>query len=109
MQASVAPVEPAPVSRSGLFGIPLSRWILISMVVGVFVGWMFPARPKGFDGADLAILSTVFLRLIKSVIVPLLFSTLVVGIAGHGDDLSKVGRLAWRSILYFELVTTLAL
>ena len=47
--------------------------------------------------------------MIKSLIVPLLFSTLVVGIAGHGDDMKRVGRLALRSIIYFELVTTLAL
>ena len=47
--------------------------------------------------------------MIKSLIVPLLFSTLVVGIAGHGDDMKKVGKLALRSIIYFEIVTTLAL
>src|SRR5664279_4034477 len=47
--------------------------------------------------------------MIKSLIVPLIFGTLVVGIAGHGDDMKKVGRLAFRSILYFEVVTTLAL
>jgi proton glutamate symport protein len=47
--------------------------------------------------------------MIKSLIAPLLFSTLVVGIAGHGDDMKKVGRLAFRSIVYFEVVTTLAL
>jgi proton glutamate symport protein len=47
--------------------------------------------------------------MIKSIIVPLLFSTLVVGIAGHGDDIKKVGRLAFRSLIYFEVVTTLAL
>src|SRR3954452_8513224 len=47
--------------------------------------------------------------MIKSLIVPLLFATLVVGIAGHGDDMKKVGRLAFRSILYFEVVTTMAL
>jgi len=51
----------------------------------------------------------VFLRMIKSLIVPLLFATLVVGIAGHGDDMKRVGRLALRSIIYFEVVTTLAL
>ena len=45
----------------------------------------------------------------KSLIVPLLFGTLVVGIAGHGDDMKRVGKLAFRSILYFEIVTTLAL
>ena len=54
-------------------------------------------------------LATIFLRMIKSLIVPLLFSTLVVGIAGHGDDMARVGRLAWRSFIYFEVVTTLAL
>ena len=47
--------------------------------------------------------------MIKSLIVPLLFATLVVGIAGHGDDMKRVGRLALRSIVYFEIVTTLAL
>ena len=51
----------------------------------------------------------MFLRMIKSLIVPLLFATLVVGIAGHGDDMKRVGRLAFRSIVYFEIVTTLAL
>ena len=58
---------------------------------------------------DLKVLSNIFLRMIKSLIVPLLFATLVVGIAGHGDDMKRVGRLAFRSILYFEIVTTLAL
>lgn len=43
------------------------------------------------------------------IIGPILFGTLVMGIAGHGDDLTKVGRLAWRSILYFEIVSTIAL
>src|SRR5919112_742905 len=45
----------------------------------------------------------------KSLIVPLLFGTLVVGIAGHGDDMKRVGKLALRSIIYFEVVTTMAL
>ena len=79
------------------------------MVVGILLGWLLPAA----DYPGLATLekatSSVFLRMIKSLIVPLLFSTLVVGIAGHGDDMKKVGRLAFRSILYFEVVTTLAL
>ena len=66
-------------------------------------------RRTGFEATDLQLLSTVFLRMIKSLIVPLLFSTLVVGIAGHGDDMKRVGKLAFRSILYFEIVTTLAL
>ena len=67
------------------------------------------ARHHGWAATDLNVLSTVFLRMIKSLIVPLLFATLVVGIAGHGDDMKRVGRLAFRSIIYFEVVTTLAL
>jgi proton glutamate symport protein len=84
--------------------IPLTSWIIISMVVGVVIGSFWP-------GLALALkpLSTVFLRMIKSIIVPLIFGTLVVGIAGHGDDMKRVGRLALKSIIYFEIVTTLAL
>ncbi|MDX2184181.1 MAG: dicarboxylate/amino acid:cation symporter [Gemmatimonadaceae bacterium] len=84
--------------------ISLSSWILIAMVVGTLVGWQFPGAA---DGAK--VLSNLFLRMIKLLVVPLILSTLVTGIAGHGDDMKKVGRLAWRSILYFEIVTTLAL
>lgn len=87
-----------------LRSISLTKWILISMVVGAFIGWVAPET-----GASLKPLSTIFLRMIKSIIVPLLFGTLVVGIAGHGDDLRRVGRLAWKSLLYFEVMTTIAL
>jgi proton glutamate symport protein len=84
------------------------------MVVGVLVGMAFPNAAPGapkpiFEAASLRILSTIFLRMIKLLIVPLIFSTLVVGIAGHGDDMKRVGKLALRSIIYFEIVTTLAL
>ena len=82
------------------------------MVVGVLIGWMYPEADRAthhWAATDLAVLSNIFLRMIKMLIVPLLFSTLVVGIAGHGDDMKRVGRLAFRSILYFEIVTTLAL
>ena len=82
----------------------LTQWILTAMVVGALVGWLAPDV-----GVSLQPLSSLFLRLIKSIIVPLIFSTLVVGIAGHGDDLKRVGRLGFRSIVYFEIVTTLAL
>jgi proton glutamate symport protein len=101
-------------SRKSFFRrITLSQWIVIAMVLGILVGWAFPdsAREQhgGWAATDLNVLSSVFLRMIKSLIVPLLFATLVVGIAGHGDDMKRVGRLALRSIIYFELVTTLAL
>ncbi len=82
----------------------LTQWILVSMVVGTWLGWAYPDIAVSTRPA-----ATVFLRMIKSIIVPLLFGTLVVGIAGHGDDLKRVGRLALKSIIYFELVTTVAL
>ncbi len=74
------------------------------MVIGILIGWLAPDFAP-----NLKPFANIFLRMIKSLIVPLLFSTLVVGIAGHGDDMKKVGRLALRSIIYFEIVTTLAL
>lgn len=82
----------------------LTQWILIAAAVGILLGIFFPTFAQTLNP-----LSTIFLRMIKSLIVPLIFSTLVVGIAGHGDDMSKVGKLAFRSIVYFELVTSAAL
>src|SRR5467141_135151 len=82
----------------------LTQWILVGMVLGTLLGWAAPEA-----AVTLRPLATVFLRMIKSIIVPLVFGTLVVGIAGHGDDLKRVGRLALKSIVYFEVVTTLAL
>ncbi len=82
----------------------LTQWILLAMVAGVLLGWAAPGT-----AVALKPLSTVFLRMIKSIIVPLVFSTLVLGIAGHGDDLKQVGKLALKSIVYFEVVTTIAL
>ncbi|HEY3221998.1 MAG TPA: cation:dicarboxylase symporter family transporter [Gemmatimonadales bacterium] len=82
----------------------LTQWIVVAMFVGVAVGILSPAF-----AVSVRPVSTVFLRMIKSIIVPLLFGTLVVGIAGHGDDMKRVGRLALKSIIYFEIVTTLAL
>lgn len=105
---AAAPTPP----RTGLRRISQTQQIVVAMVVGVAVGYLFPDHPAGvtgFQATDLQVLSTVFLRMIKSLIVPLLFGTLVVGIAGHGDDMKRVGKLAFRSIVYFEVVTTLAL
>jgi len=82
----------------------LTQWIIAAMVVGVLIGVFSPQF-----AVSLRPISTVFLRMIKSIIVPLIFGTLVVGIAGHGDDMKRVGRLALKSIIYFEVVTTLAL
>lgn len=82
----------------------LTQWILAGMVGGAVLGWLAPELSVKLQPA-----STLFLRMIKSIIVPLIFATLVGGVAGHGDDLRKVGRLALRAIIYFEIVTTLAL
>lgn len=81
----------------------LTTWIIVTMVVGVGVGYFFPEFSQ-----NLKVLSKVFLKLIKTTIAPLLFATLVVGIAGHAD-IKKVGRMGLKSLIYFEVVTTLAL
>ncbi|MEW5928771.1 MAG: cation:dicarboxylase symporter family transporter [Gemmatimonadota bacterium] len=92
--------------------ITLTQWIFIGMGLGALLGVTFPDAERaqnGWAASDLKLLSDLFVRMIKMIIAPILFSTLVIGIAGHGDDLKKVGRLAFRSILYFEIVTTIAL
>src|SRR5690349_6698716 len=94
----------APPRFRSLRKITLTQWILISMVLGIALGWIFPQASQ-----NLQIVSTIFLRMIKCILVPLVFAMLVVGIAGHSDDLKAIGRLALRAIIYFELVTTLAL
>jgi len=81
----------------------LSAWILVAMAAGVFVGAWFPAQAVGLRVAGL-----IFLRLIRVIVAPLIFATLVVGIAGH-PDLKQVGRMGLKAIIYFEVVTTLAL
>ncbi len=81
----------------------LTAWILISMVVGAEIGHDFPAFSQ-----NLNVLSKVFLKLIKTIIAPLIFATLVVGIAGH-SNLKQVGSMGWKALLYFEVVTTIAL
>jgi len=81
----------------------LTTWIFISMLLGAEIGHDFPAF-----GVSLRLLAQIFLRLIKVIIAPLLFSTLVSGIAGH-SDLRKVGRMGVKALIFFEIVTTLAL
>jgi len=81
----------------------LTTQIMIGLVVGGVLGWVSPAW-----GNKVFFLRDIFLNLIKSIIAPLVFSTLVVGIAG-GGDLKKVGRMGAKALLYFEIVTTAAL
>ena len=81
----------------------LTAWILVAMLVGAEIGHDWPAV-----GQSARLLSQIFLRLIKTIIAPLLFATLVVGIAGH-SSLRQVGRMGIKSLVYFEVVTTVAL
>ena len=81
----------------------LTTSILVSMFIGIEVGHDF----KNI-AIELKVLSDIFLRLIKTIIAPLIFATLVVGIAGH-SNLKQVGRMGLKAIIYFEVVTTLAL
>lgn len=81
----------------------LSFWIFSSMILGIEVGMDFP-----LFALEMERFGKIFLRLIKSLVAPLIFATLVVGIAGH-SNLKQVGRIGLKSILYFELVTTVAL
>jgi len=81
----------------------LTALIFIALILGILFGHFCPeyavkARP----------LAVIFLRMVKMIIAPLLFATLVVGIAGHGDA-KKLGKLGLKTIIYFEIVTTLAL
>ena len=81
----------------------LTTWILVSMVVGAEFGNDWPAF-----ALELQVLSQVFLRMVKTIVAPLLFATLVVGIAGH-SNLKQVGRMGLKALIYFEVVTTIAL
>ncbi len=81
----------------------LMTWIFASMVIGGIVGYDFPHQ-----AVSLQVITQIFLRLIKAIVAPLIFSTLVVGIAGH-SDLKQVGRMGLECLVYFEVITTLAL
>ena len=81
----------------------LTTWILISMVLGAEFGHDMPSV-----AIHLNLFSKIFLNMVKTIIAPLIFATLVVGIAGH-SNLRQVGRMGWKSIVYFELVSTIAL
>jgi proton glutamate symport protein len=83
--------------------ISLTTWIFIGMATGVALGIAAPEFAR-----QLGPVSNVFLRLIRSIIAPLLFGTLVAGIAG-GGDMKRMGRIGGKAIIYFEVVTTLAL
>lgn len=81
----------------------LTLMIFIALVLGVFVGWIAPEFAQ-----KLHPLAVIFLKMVKMIIAPLLFATLVVGVAGHGD-IKSIGKVGIKTIVYFEVVTTLAL
>src|SRR6478736_8527376 len=81
----------------------LTPWIFAGMLVGAELG-----HELGKSAVHLQVLSGIFLRLIKTIVAPLIFSTLVVGIAGH-SNLKQVGRMGIKALVYFEVITTLAL
>ena len=85
--------------------LSITAWIFIAMILGVVLGAVFPDVGK----ADwVAALANMFLRLIRSIIAPLIFGTLVYGIAGTGS-VKTMGRIGLKAIIYFEVLTTIAL
>jgi proton glutamate symport protein len=101
MAHTVISTPPAPVALSRFPS--LTTQILIGLVVGIAIGAVWPTV-----GVAIKPLADAFLRMIKMIIAPLLFSTLVVGIAGTGD-LKAMGRIGLKAIIYFEAATTIAL
>ncbi len=99
----MSPDQSNAIPRRPWYRPSLTTQIMIGLVVGGFIGWL---RPDW--GNAVYFLRDIFLNLIKSIIAPLVFSTLVVGIAG-GGDLKKVGRMGVKALIYFEVVTTAAL
>jgi proton glutamate symport protein len=111
---NIVPIEPQvlffarwwAIGALCIFGVKhrsLTTWILISMVVGLTIGFDFPAF-----GTNLEVLSKIFIQLIKTVIAPLLLSTLVVGIAKQSNA-KTVGRMTVKAFAYFAVATTIAL
>ncbi len=81
----------------------LTLHIFIALVAGILVGWLFPKF-----AVKLQPLGDMFLRMVKMIIAPLIFATLTVGIAGHGD-VKNLGKIGLKTIVYFEIATTIAL
>src|SRR5881397_647863 len=84
-------------------GPDVTTQIIIGLLLGIVVGYVWPSF-----GLAIKPLADAFLRMIKMIIAPLLFATLVVGIAGTGD-LKAMGRIGLKAIVYFEVATTIAL
>jgi proton glutamate symport protein len=108
MAASASASSPAP---SPWYRLSLTKQIMLGLVVGILIGWwMSTLSAAGHDRLDvwMKVPRDVFLHLIKAMIAPLIFASVVQGFAGTGD-MKKASRIGWKSLLYFEVVTTLAL
>ena len=81
----------------------LTLHIFIALVLGVLFGWLFPQY-----AVKMQPLGDMFLRMVKMIIAPLIFATLTVGIAGHGD-VKSLGKIGLKALIYFEIATTIAL
>ena len=93
----------ALLTAAGVWKRSLTYWMFAAMVIGLEVGLDWPGV-----ATHVKVLSDIFLRLIKVIVAPLIIGTLITGIAGHGE-LGKVGRIGLKSLIYFEVVTTVAL
>src|SRR5689334_8529482 len=100
-------MPPATAAAPGRPVLTLTQQIILGLIVGILAGWLVsnthPDWAKYFNP-----FSQLFLRLIKMIIAPLIFGTLVAGIAGAGH-VKAVGRMGLRAMIYFEVVTTVAL
>jgi proton glutamate symport protein len=106
-----APHAHPPATPKRWYHLNLTQQILLGLVLGCLIGWWMstlpPAAQKSWD-ESLKVVRDVFLHLIKVMIAPLIFASVVQGFAGTGD-MKKARRIGWKSLLYFEIVTTLAL
>lgn len=88
------------------FKLGLAWQILIGLILGIAVGAVFYGNEKVIT--YLQPVGTIFMNMIKMIVVPIIISTLILGVAGSGD-LKKLGKLGLRTIIYFEIITTLAI
>ncbi|MBD8028115.1 glutamate/aspartate:proton symporter GltP [Ureibacillus sp. Re31] len=88
------------------FKLSLASQIIIGLVLGIIVGAIFYGNPN--VEKYLQPLGTIFLNLIKMIVVPIIVSTLIIGVAGTGD-MKQLGRLGGKTLIYFEIITTIAI
>jgi len=105
------PASPTPAAPRRWYHLSLTQQIVLGLLVGILAGWWMSTLPSATherwdDGFK--VVRDVFLHLIKAMIAPLIFASIVQGFAGTGD-MKKAQRIGWKSLLYFEIVTTMAL